>query len=405
MAGHHRGDAQGEALLPQQRVAAIARAVGPDLPRLGKMRDVLAVRITGPRHVRPASASGIPPSGSTARMAVRPSVERSLPHPGHDPHRRRHVGRVGQLHADVRDRASRAVPSRTGPRTSCGPASTPRTAARAPTASSRGPPVIGRARILLPPRTNERALLHPGHVRRIRPRQIRVGAPTLVERLERSGPHQPVAQPPVLLHRTVTPVHPIGPGQGRHLLHPSPQPGVRSRSRGAQQSGHSLRRVAARGAPRRSVGTTAEPASGHRATRPTRRRRSTTAHHHASSTSNRKHSDSRSGHNDQPPVAGTQQSSMLTVPAWRRGYPRALVARQRWPDSTTSQEPVPTNNAGLVMTEAPSSTCVLRVQQRSRSRAGRRLTAPWLRYSSAGRGSLARSSSGSIAPACQASNQ
>ena len=31
-------------------------------------------------------------------------VERGLAHPGHDPHRRGHVGRVGQLHADVGDR-------------------------------------------------------------------------------------------------------------------------------------------------------------------------------------------------------------------------------------------------------------------------------------------------------------
>ena len=46
--------------LPEQRIAAVARSVGPDLARLGKVHDVL-VRVAGPGHVllRPAS-SGAP---------------------------------------------------------------------------------------------------------------------------------------------------------------------------------------------------------------------------------------------------------------------------------------------------------------------------------------------------------
>src|SRR5207253_9852834 len=34
VARHHGGDAQREAFLPEKRVAAVARAKGPDLPRL-----------------------------------------------------------------------------------------------------------------------------------------------------------------------------------------------------------------------------------------------------------------------------------------------------------------------------------------------------------------------------------
>ena len=41
VAAHHRRDAQREALLAEQRVAAVARAEAPDLARFGKVDDVL----------------------------------------------------------------------------------------------------------------------------------------------------------------------------------------------------------------------------------------------------------------------------------------------------------------------------------------------------------------------------
>src|ERR1700742_3870780 len=46
-ARHPRGDPQREALLAQQRIAAVARAVGPDFALLGVMDDVLGV-VAGP---------------------------------------------------------------------------------------------------------------------------------------------------------------------------------------------------------------------------------------------------------------------------------------------------------------------------------------------------------------------
>jgi hypothetical protein len=61
VAGHGRGDAQREALLAQQGVAAVARAVGPDLPGLGEVDDVLVVGVARPRHVGAAV-----PSASTS---------------------------------------------------------------------------------------------------------------------------------------------------------------------------------------------------------------------------------------------------------------------------------------------------------------------------------------------------
>ena len=52
VAGHHRGDAQREALLAQQGVAAVARAERDDLAGLGEVDDVLVLGVTGPGHVR-----------------------------------------------------------------------------------------------------------------------------------------------------------------------------------------------------------------------------------------------------------------------------------------------------------------------------------------------------------------
>ena len=48
--GHRRGDAQRVALLAQQRVAAVARAVGPDLTGLREVGDVF-LGIARPRHI------------------------------------------------------------------------------------------------------------------------------------------------------------------------------------------------------------------------------------------------------------------------------------------------------------------------------------------------------------------
>ena len=44
----HRSDAQGVALLAQQGVSAVARAIRPNLARLRKMTDVLLRGIAGP---------------------------------------------------------------------------------------------------------------------------------------------------------------------------------------------------------------------------------------------------------------------------------------------------------------------------------------------------------------------
>ena len=53
LAGHGRGDAQGQALLAQQGVAAVARAVRPDGRLVGEVHDVLVlgIALARPGHV------------------------------------------------------------------------------------------------------------------------------------------------------------------------------------------------------------------------------------------------------------------------------------------------------------------------------------------------------------------
>src|SRR5690606_13949861 len=51
VACHGGSDTQRETLLAQQRVSAVARAVGPDLARLREMHDVLVLAVAWPAHI------------------------------------------------------------------------------------------------------------------------------------------------------------------------------------------------------------------------------------------------------------------------------------------------------------------------------------------------------------------
>ena len=141
VAGHHRGDPQREALLAEQGVAAVARAVRPDLARLRVSgRCTCCRRCRARRRPRRPSVSGIPTecTQGTNSPSSPSTSSAGLAHPGHDPHRDRDVGRVGQLHADFGDRRSRAGPSRRAPRTSCGRPWSPRRSRSASRASPLG---------------------------------------------------------------------------------------------------------------------------------------------------------------------------------------------------------------------------------------------------------------------------
>ncbi|MNV02509.1 hypothetical protein D3C71_927460 [compost metagenome] len=109
VAAHGGGDAQGQALLAQQRVAAVARAVGPDFARFWVVDDVLDLGVARPAR-RVLLAVG---QGGTHRVHARHElafhaqhVVHGLAHAGHQALVHGHIGAVGQFHADVGDVAA-----------------------------------------------------------------------------------------------------------------------------------------------------------------------------------------------------------------------------------------------------------------------------------------------------------
>ena len=189
--GHDRRDAQREALLAQQGVAAVARSERPDLACLGEVHDVLVVGVAGPRHVLGAieqrHAHRVHARHELASATER--VERRLAHASHDPHVHRHVGRVGELHAHVAlVRAQRPHRERHDIHRAPLHRAFEQIAQHLPHLS-RVAPVVRRPRRLLGGRADERAVLHARHIGRIRQRQIGVRALRLRQRRERARRH------------------------------------------------------------------------------------------------------------------------------------------------------------------------------------------------------------------------
>ena len=208
VAGHDRRDPQREALLAEQRVAAVAGAVGPDLARLGEVDDVLVVGVARPRHVlpRPAERRADRVHAGHVVAVVAERVERRLTHPGHDPHRDRHVRRVGQLHADVGDRR----PDRTHrERDHVHRPAAHRALEQAvqQPAHLRGlAPVVRRAGVRLVGRADVRPVLHARHIAGVRPRKVGVRTLGVRQALERAAVDQHLREPVVLLVGAVAPV-------------------------------------------------------------------------------------------------------------------------------------------------------------------------------------------------------
>ena len=178
-----RGDPQREALLAEQRVAAVARAVRPDLARLREVDDVLLL-VARPGHVllagRERGADGVH-AGHDALLALVDLREDGQADPGHDPHADDDVGRVGELHADLRHRRADR-PHAERQHVHRPPAH--RAAEQLLQLAAhlvRVFPVVGRARRLLRERADEGAVLDPRDVARVGARVVAARPELLVE--------------------------------------------------------------------------------------------------------------------------------------------------------------------------------------------------------------------------------
>ncbi len=104
VAGDVGGDAEGEAFFAEERVAAVAAAVGPDLAGLGEVDDVLLV-VAGPGDVFLSGCEGRADgvhAGDYALLVLIDLGEDGGSDAGHDAHVDDGVGGVGELHADLR---------------------------------------------------------------------------------------------------------------------------------------------------------------------------------------------------------------------------------------------------------------------------------------------------------------
>ncbi len=105
------GNAQGEALFAEQRVAAVTGAVAPDFARFGEVDDVLGV-VLRPWHVglagRERRSNAVDARHHALVVLVDFGVDRQAD-AGHDAHVHHGIGGVSQLHANLcHGRADRA---------------------------------------------------------------------------------------------------------------------------------------------------------------------------------------------------------------------------------------------------------------------------------------------------------
>ena len=173
VARHHRGDAQREAFLPEKRVAAVARAKGPDLPRLGEMHDPLLFLVAGPGDIRFTRlewrADRVHARHELALFAE--PVDHRATHARHDAHAHGDVRRIGDFDADLRDRrADGPHGERHDIHRASAHAAVEQTLEFA-AHFARVDPIVGRSRLLLRPTADEGALFHPRDIARMRTRK------------------------------------------------------------------------------------------------------------------------------------------------------------------------------------------------------------------------------------------
>ena len=209
VAGLHRSDAQRMALLAEERIAAIARAIRPDLARLGEMRDVLRL-VAGPRHVggsRRGQRIADRVHAAHEILALPKRLQDFVADAGHDVHVGDGVSRVGHHDADAGDGgADRAHGIRHHVHGAAGHRSVIELGQRR-LHLGRVEPVVGGPRVVLRLRADIGLVLDPRDVRRVRAHQDRVRPLLRVEPHRRAAIDQRLQEMLIFLLRAVAPHH------------------------------------------------------------------------------------------------------------------------------------------------------------------------------------------------------
>ena len=206
-------DAEREALLPEEDVAAVAGADGPDRVVLREVADEAALRVAVERGVQAA----------VEVVRVAEHVERDATHAGHDPHVEHDVDAVGQLDADLRHlRAGRSHDVRHDVHRAALHRAVEELAELGVGLAGRHP-VVGGAGLVLCRRADERELLDARDVVRVRAVQVAAGELLLVQRLDDLLRDGLVRQPLLLGLAAVAPDDPVRLRERGHLRDPLEQ--------------------------------------------------------------------------------------------------------------------------------------------------------------------------------------
>ena len=224
---HRRGDAQRQALLAQQGVAAVAGAVGPDLAGFREVDDVL-LGVAGPGNLldtfeqRHADAVNGGHEGAVSTQ----HVPHGLAHAGHDAHVGHHVGRVGQLDADLRDLATQRAHGEGHDVHGAALHATLEELLERGAHLGRFDPVVGRAGVDFLLAADEGAVFDPGHVGRVGAGEERAGALGGVQLDERAAIDHLAAQLVELFLAAIDPDHLCRLGQLDDLSNPIDDAGM-----------------------------------------------------------------------------------------------------------------------------------------------------------------------------------
>ncbi len=232
-AGLVAGDAEAQALLAQQGVAAIPAAHAPDRIVLREVADEPVVH----RQV------GLAMHAAGEVVAIAQLLPDVLAHPRHDPHGQHHVEAVSQLHGQLAEGAARLAHDKRHDVHRAALVRAVEEAAELPVRLVRGHPVVRRPGLLLRRRADERQVLRAGHIVLGGPVEQAAGQFLLVELLEIARLERLGRQTLLLVFAAVAPVDPVRLDHLGHLVDPGLDVLVRLRT----HLHHSFRRVAPAG--------------------------------------------------------------------------------------------------------------------------------------------------------------
>ena len=221
VASHGRGDPQSIGLLTQERISAVARAVGPDFVGLREVRDVLFI-VAGPSAVFLAGLQGSADrvNGRDPLLTFVDQIHGRSAHASHDPHVHDNIRRVGDLDAQLRDGSTNRAHRERDHVHGATLHGTIELLVKDFFHFLRVRPVVCGSSVLFLFGADERTRLNAGHVRRLGARKERVGTLLIVQTSEHACFDHEVGQAIPFFFGTIDKLNFFGFCQSGNPAHP-----------------------------------------------------------------------------------------------------------------------------------------------------------------------------------------